>query len=171
MAYHNEAAGVAEKEYDSDPAGILSRLYLSPDSPRHAPEVTDPKRAAGGWIPRLGAPKGLPEWLRQEDLDYVVTQFETAGFRGGVNYYRNLGRNWALMTERDDHTIRVPTLFIAGSKDVVIGGADASELAAVMKDSVADLRDIILVADIGHWIQQEAPEATNAALLKFLSEP
>ena len=45
--------GVAEKEFDADPRAILSRLYLSPDSPREKPEITDPKRAAGGWIPRL----------------------------------------------------------------------------------------------------------------------
>ena len=53
--------GIAEAEFDADPRGILSRLYLSPDSPREAPDVTDPKASAGGWIPRLGAAKGLPE--------------------------------------------------------------------------------------------------------------
>ena len=57
MLYHNEPDGVAEAEYDNDPRGLLSRLYLSPDSPRDAPTVTDPKRSAGGWIPRLGASK------------------------------------------------------------------------------------------------------------------
>ena len=47
--------GVAEREFDADPRAILSRLYLSADSPRAAPQITDPKRAAGGWIGRLGA--------------------------------------------------------------------------------------------------------------------
>ena len=45
--------GVAEAEFDSDPHAIISRLYLSPDSPRDPPAVTDPKRVAGGRIPRL----------------------------------------------------------------------------------------------------------------------
>ena len=40
--------GVAEKEFDANPRALLSRLYLSPDSPRDPPEVTDPKRVAGG---------------------------------------------------------------------------------------------------------------------------
>ena len=35
ILYHNEP-GVAEAEYDADPRGILSRLYLSPGSPREA---------------------------------------------------------------------------------------------------------------------------------------
>ncbi|MEQ9450738.1 MAG: alpha/beta hydrolase [Pseudomonadales bacterium] len=168
IAYHNEPDGVAEKEYDADPHGLLSRLYLSPSSPREAPEVTDPKRAAGGWIPRLGAAKALPDWLTADDLDYIVDQFSAAGFRGGVNYYRNLQRNWQLTGERDDLTIRVPTLFIAGSEDVVIGGADEAALTAAMKPVVADLRGVTLVPEKGHWIQQEAPQATNEAMLKFL---
>jgi len=40
------------------------------ESPREAPQVADPKRAAGGWIVRLGAPRGLPAWLTRADLDY-----------------------------------------------------------------------------------------------------
>ena len=168
ILYHNEAGGVAEQEYDSDPRGILSRLYLSPTSPREPAEVTDPKRAAGGWIPRLGAPKGLPDWLSQADLDYVVSQFEHAGFRGGVNYYRNIGPNWELTAGREDETIKVPTLFLAGSRDVVIAGATKESLEAMMSPLIPDLRGVVLVPEIGHWIQQEAPEETNAALLEFL---
>ena len=168
IVYHNEEGGVAEAEYDSDPNGILSRLYLSPTSPREAAEVTDPKRAAGGWIPRLGAPRGLPDWLTQADLDYVVGQFENAGFRGGVNYYRNFGRNWELSADVDDFTIKVPTVFIAGSRDVVIGGATKQALQASMGPLIPDLRDVVIVPEIGHWIQQEDPQATNAALLEFL---
>ena len=57
-----------------------SDLALSPDSPRHAPEVTDPRRAAGGWIPRLGEPLDLPDWLDQSDLDYVVSEFKRSVF-------------------------------------------------------------------------------------------
>ena len=62
ILYHQEP-GVAEAEYDSDPRGLLSRLYASNDTPRDPPTVTDPKRSAGGWIPRLGKPKQLPAWL------------------------------------------------------------------------------------------------------------
>src|SRR5262245_60334487 len=81
--------GVAEAEFDKHPRAFLSRLYLSPDSPREAPEVTDPKRSAGGWIPRMGAPKGLPGWITQAELDYYVNEFTESGFRGGINFYRN----------------------------------------------------------------------------------
>ena len=168
ILYHNEEGGVAEAEYDSDPRGLLSRLYLSPDSPREAPEVTDPKRSAGGWIPRLGAPQGLPDWLKQEDLDYYVAQFEQSGFRGGVNYYRNFHRNWEITEDLTGVKIGVPTLFIAGEKDIVIRGATAPMLKMMMSAGVEDLRDVVLVPEMGHWIQQEDPEATNTAMLDFL---
>ena len=131
------------------------------------PEVTDPKRSAGGWIPRLGAAKGLPDWLRQEDLDYYVSQFEKAGFRGGVNYYRNFGLSWELTADLDQ-TVRVPALFIAGDKDLVINGATEPQLRGLMAATMPQLTDVVLIPGIGHWVQQEAAEETNAALLKFL---
>ena len=168
ILYHNEPGGIAESEYDSDPRGLLSRLYLSPDSPREDPSVQDPKRAAGGWIPRLGAPKGLPEWLSQEDLDYYVKQFEHSGFRGGVNYYRNIERNWEVTAHLANTVIEVPTLFLAGERDMVIAGASAANLRSRIGQVATDLRDVVLVPGIGHWVQQEAPDETNRALLDFL---
>lgn len=168
MLYHNEVGGVAEKEYDADPRGIISRLYLSPDSPREAPEVTDKHRSAGGWIPRLGAAKGLPDWLSEDDLNYVVSQFEQSGFRGGVNYYRNLHRNWEITADLDP-VVSVPTLFIAGEKDMVIHGAGKDRLAGAIGRVVPDLRGVELFPGIGHWVQQEAPDDTNQAMLNFLA--
>ena len=168
ILYHQEP-GVAEQEYDADPRGLLSRLYLSPTSPRSAPLITDPKRSAGGWIGRLGAAQGLPDWLTQADLDYYVAEFTRAGFRGGVNYYRNFHRNWEITPQLAGVRVSVPTLFIAGERDVVIAGASAEQLRASMGPVVPDLRDLILLPQAGHWIQQELPQATNEALMKFLS--
>ncbi|MEZ5489415.1 MAG: alpha/beta hydrolase [Gammaproteobacteria bacterium] len=167
ILYHQES-GVAEAEYDADPEGLLSRLYLSPDSPREAPEVTDRHRSAGGWIPRLGAPKGLPDWLTREDLDYYVSQFEQAGFRGGINYYRNFHRNWEITPQLQGASIDIPVLFIAGEKDMVIAGASQEKVTAGISRVANDLRGVTLLPDAGHWIQQELPEATNREILSFL---
>src|SRR4029453_5244828 len=102
----------------------------SPDSPREPAEITDPKRAAGGWIPRMGAPKGLPAWLTQADLDYYVNEFTGSGFRGGINFYRNFHRNWETTPELTDRKISQPTAFIAGQRDGGIRGASAHPLSA-----------------------------------------
>lgn len=170
ILYHNEAEGVAEAEYDANPSGLISRLYLSPSSPREPAVITDPLRSAGGWIDRLGAPLGLPDWLTQDDLDYVVSQFEHAGFRGGINYYRNFHRNWEITEHLEDAKIEIPVLFIAGTRDMVIAGADEERLTATISRATEDLRGVVLIPEIGHWVQQEAPEQTNAAMLEFLND-
>jgi pimeloyl-ACP methyl ester carboxylesterase len=169
ILYHNEPGGVAEAEYDSDPRGILSRLYASTDTPRDPPTVTDPKRSAGGWIPRLGKPKELPPWLMQADLDYFVTEFSEAGFRGGVNYYRNFDRNWQITPQLAGARIKVPVAFIAGTDDIVIRGAKEDQLRTQMSRVADDLRAVKLVPGAGHWIQQEKPQETNAFILDFLA--
>lgn len=170
MVYHNEPGGVAEAEYDADVRTFLRRIYQSPGAERHPPEVTNPARSAGGWIPRMGEPLKLPEWLRPQDLDYYVQQFERSGFRGGVNYYRTFEQNWRASADLEQPVIRVPVLFVAGAADSVIGGANAQQLAASMAPVVADLRRVLLLPDVGHWVQQEAAEETNQAILSFLQQ-
>ena len=160
--------GVAEAEFDRDPRGILSRLYLSPDSPREPPAVTDRLRSAGGWIPRLGAPRSLPSWLTQADLDYYVQEFSDAGFRGGINYYRNFHRNWETTPQLAGARIAKPALFLAGDKDIVIAGASREQLTRLMSAAASDLRGVTLVPGAGHWVQQERPEETSAAIMEFL---
>ncbi|MEX2132257.1 MAG: alpha/beta hydrolase, partial [Pseudohongiellaceae bacterium] len=167
ILYHQEP-GVAEAEYDADPRGLLSRLYLSPDSPRHAPLITDRQRSAGGWIGRLGAPMGLPDWLTQDNLDYVVQEFSRAGFRGGVNYYRNFQRNWEITPQLAGVQIHIPVVFIAGQRDSVIAGATAEQLTESIGRVTTDLRGVNILPAAGHWIQQELPDDTNRILLEFL---
>ena len=168
ILYHNEPNGVAEKEYDKNPRDLISKFYQSPGALTKPPKIIDSKRSAGGFLSRIGEPKGLPDWFTQKDLDYVVGQFEQSGFRGGVNYYRNIERNWELTEDLKDHKIKVPTLFLAGSEDMVIRGASKEALQSSMKGSIPLLENVILLPNIGHWVQQEAPEDTNKFLLEFL---
>ena len=163
-----QTPGVAEAEFEADPHAILSRLYASPDAFRFAPAVTDKDYHAGGWIDRIGEPKQLPSWLVQGDLDYYVQEFMHAGFAHGIHYYRNIDRNWELLGEKADTVIEQPTLFIAGEKDNVIGKATREKLVDTMTPRVPNLADVILLPNIGHWVQQEAPAEVNAQMLRFL---
>lgn len=166
MLYHNEPGGIAEAEYDSNPRGLLERLYTSRDTPRAEPTITDPKRSAGGWIGRMGAPLERPAWLTEQDLDYYVAEFTRAGFRGGLNYYRNLDSYWHLVRTLD-RVIKIPSAFVCGADDT--NGSDKAHLEEVMTPLMSDLRFVKLFPDIGHWVQQEAPEETNQAILEFLA--
>ncbi|GGB62355.1 alpha/beta fold hydrolase [Henriciella pelagia] len=167
MLYFQEP-GVAEAEFDADPRAILSRLYRSPDSPSLPPTLTDPKMSAGGWVPRLGELKDRPDWLSAADLDYYVQQFQAAGFRGGINYYRNLDRNWETTADLEGVTIDIPVKFIAGEQDVVLGGRTAEQLDATMRNVCTDFRGVTLLPNTGHWVQQEEADAVNEALVSFI---
>jgi len=97
-----------------------------------------------------------------------VDEFTEAGFRGGINYYRNFNRNWETTSQLSGATISQPVLFLAGEKDIVISGATAPMLTGLMSRTAEDLRGVKLIPGVGHWVQQEAPEETNQAILEFL---
>lgn len=96
--------------------------------------------------------------MSDSDLAVYVSAFERSGFTGGINWYRNLDRDWHLLADADP-IIHQPTLMIYGDRDSV---AQADNLEAF----VPDVEEIHL--DSGHWIQQEKPEETNRAILEWL---
>lgn len=159
--------GVAEAEFDADPEGILRALYCSPDTPRDHPRLGRSTSEGGGWIGRLGTPQEQPEWLSDEAFAYYVDTYRRSGFAGGINYYRNLDRNWELMQPYRDTQITCPVLFIAGSADSTLRGASEEQLRSRMSKRIKDLR-IQLLPEKGHWIQSEATEEVNEALLGFV---
>jgi pimeloyl-ACP methyl ester carboxylesterase len=110
-------------------------------------------------------PPRRPSWLAEEDLEVYVSSFERTGFTGGLNYYRNLDRNWELSAHLADRRVERPALFLTGSRDPV-----ATFMPAEAMDGwVTDLRERVVVEGAGHWVQQERPEEVNQALLGFLA--
>jgi pimeloyl-ACP methyl ester carboxylesterase len=94
------------------------------------------------------------------------TYFKRTGFRGGLNWYRNIDRNWELTGFLSGAKIRQPSLFVAGEFDVVITmyrqGFDSLE------EAMPGLRKKVLVPGAGYWIQQERPTEVNDLLIEFL---
>ncbi|MET8473428.1 alpha/beta hydrolase [Streptomyces sp. NPDC006422] len=105
-------------------------------------------------------------WLSEEELAYYVAEFERTGFTGGLNYYRNMDRTWALTEHLAGRTIDRPALFVTGSADPVGRFMPADRLEEVL----TDLRGRVVLDGAGHWIQQERAGAVNAALLEFLAD-
>ena len=73
-------------------------------------------RFAAGFVSSLIDPAALPPWLRAEDMDSYVSEFERTGFRGGLNWYRNIDRNWELLAAYAGAKVGVPALFVAGDR-------------------------------------------------------
>ena len=73
-----------------------------------------------GFIERLPEPDGLPDWITADEIDHYVAEFTRTGFTGGLNWYRNLDRNWEIMADPPSATIDVPAMFIGGTADPVL---------------------------------------------------
>jgi pimeloyl-ACP methyl ester carboxylesterase len=118
-------------------------------------------------LSKLPVPDRLPPWISDSDVQTYVEAFRLSGFRGPLNWYRNLDRNWALMAPFDGLKIVPPALFITGTEDPVRPFAGAAE--ARLAERVPNLRGTVELKGAGHWVQQEAPDAVNAALLDFIA--
>jgi pimeloyl-ACP methyl ester carboxylesterase len=110
------------------------------------------------------SPPRRPPWLSEQELDVYVEAFERTGFTGGLNWYRNIDRNWELTASVAERRVEQPALFLTGELDPVRSFMPAE----AMRGWVTDLREEIVVPGAGHWVQQQEPEAVNAALLGFL---
>jgi pimeloyl-ACP methyl ester carboxylesterase len=104
-------------------------------------------------------------WCSNADLAFYTAEFERSGFRGPVNYYRNHDLTWQ-KTAGAPNTISQPAMFMAGDKDGVI--MMAAEALQALPERVPNLLLNELIPGAGHWTQQEAPEAVNRGILKFL---
>ena len=124
----------------------------------------------GSGMPGIN-PETLPSWINETDIDAYVEQFSRTGFRGGLNWYRNVSRNWDLFAPFEGLKINVPALFVAGERDIVLAFKGMTQLISNLTDSVPLLRKTIILPGCGHWTQQERPHEVNAALIDFLTAP
>jgi len=166
--------GKAEAELDPRARemmrGMLYTASGSIEPARFRALVELPKTAK--FLDAMVQPDALPAWLSAEDLEVYVGEFERTGFRGGLNWYRNFDRNWELLAPFADRRVTVPALFVGGLRDAVVTGpefAGESPTVQMLGTFCDDLRGKVLLPGVGHWNQQEAPEATNAAVLDFLA--
>jgi pimeloyl-ACP methyl ester carboxylesterase len=112
-------------------------------------------------------PERLPAWLTEADLDFFVSEFKRTGFRGGLNWYRNLDALWELAPFLSGAKVRQPSLFIAGELDAVI--AMYRPAFEGLEQTMPGLRKKVLLPGAGHWVQQERPAEVNELLLQFLA--
>jgi pimeloyl-ACP methyl ester carboxylesterase len=126
--------------------------------------LTTSRQWTARWAEQDGSqPKPQP-WLSEQELAVYVEAFERTGFTGGLNWYRNIDRNWQLTADVAERRVEQPALFLTGELDPVRRFMPAE----AMHGWVTDLRAEIVVPGAGHWVQQQQPEAVNAALLDFL---
>jgi epoxide hydrolase A/B len=125
--------------------------------------LTTSRQWTAQWAEEDGREPRRPDWLSEEELAVYVEAFERTGFTGGLNWYRNIDRNWELTRPVAERRVEQPAMFLTGELDLVRRFMPAE----AMRDWVTDLRSEVVVEGAGHWVQQQAPEEVNAALLEF----
>lgn len=161
-----QTPGVAEAELEADIRKSLRMICFSISGDAPEGVVFTPKPATATSLAGLIDPPSLPAWLTEADLDYYEVQYKRSGFRGPINWYRNIDRNITLYPQLKDTKIEVPTFFLAGAKDIVL--QFEAGWAEQLDSRITDLRGKVFIERAGHWVQVERPAAVTAALLNFL---
>lgn len=99
--------------------------------------------------------------LSPEEMKVFVDTFKASGFTGGINWYRNMTRNWE-RSAHIDHTVRVPSLMIMAENDQVLPPSACDGMEKIIPDL-----EKYLVKDSGHWTQQEQPDEVSAKILDW----
>jgi pimeloyl-ACP methyl ester carboxylesterase len=156
--------GVAEAELSRDVTTTFRKVLAGRSNEAPKPLLTAP---GGGFLDPVSNPETLPSWLTEEDIAAFVAQYERNGFAGGLNWYRNIDRNWELTTPWQHTQITPPSLYITGDRDPVRTFSSPDTIPR-LPQILPNLTGVLDLPGCGHWIQQERPDEVNAALLEFL---
>ena len=154
FVHFNKQPGVADAVLDKHTHRFFPNLF------RKNVPLTPPE--PGMYMINLAKakePQGDPI-MSERELAVFVSAFESTGFSSSINWYRNLDRNWHLLADVNP-IIQHPALMIYGDRDMI----PKSERLSAFVPNVEEVS-----IDCGHWIQQEKPEETNQAILKWLAE-
>jgi len=162
--------GRAEAEAELDVRAWLTGFYVAASGDAIAPAdggTMATVRKGGMLRDRFVIPERLPPWLTEADIDFYAAEFERTGFRGPLNRYRNVDRDWEDLRPWRGQPIKVPSLFIGGEKDgPTIWGAGA---ISRFNETMPGLRGSHILPGCGHWLQQERAEEVNRLLTEWLA--
>jgi pimeloyl-ACP methyl ester carboxylesterase len=167
-----QTPGVAEAELEKDVHNAIKTTYfaLSGDAPVENLASLSMLPREGGWLDGKPTTQSLPAWLTDNDLEFFVAEFRRTGFRGSLNWYRNIDRNWGLLAPWAGAKIQVPALYIVGDRDLINAFPGWDKLILNLKQYVPLLRETIVLKGCGHLTQQERAKDVNNAILEFLKQ-
>ena len=154
FVHFNRQPGVADAVLEENTSRFLHNIFR-----KNAPLVPPEPGMLMINLAKAETPRGEPI-MSDRELAIFVSSFETTGFTGSINWYRNLDRNWHKLAEVNP-VIQQPALMIYGDRDVI-------PKFERLKEFVPNV-DVISL-DCGHWIQQEKPEETNQVILEWLEQ-
>ncbi len=153
---------VAEKLFERDIERFVQMMFRKP-APRERwaaliPNIYD---LPGRFLSDMPAHKN-DLIVSDEIINIYIDAFQHSGFHGGINLYRNVDRNWALMEGREE-TVRAPALWIGADLDLFL----PPESADGMEKIVPNLEKHV-IKDSGHWVMWEQPDLLNKLIIDWL---
>ncbi|NIP15005.1 MAG: alpha/beta fold hydrolase, partial [Pseudomonadales bacterium] len=163
-----QAEGVVEAEVEADLDTALRKIYFSLSGDAPLDDWVKHKPADASLLDGMVDPDPFPGWMSEDDLKIYVDAFAAGGFRGPINRYRAQELDVAESGGVRGRFVEQPACFIGGERDAVRHFLPGADLYADPGAACTDFRGSTIIVDAGHWVQQEAPEATNDALQRFL---
>ena len=154
FVHFNRQPGVADAVLDENTSQFLRNMFR-----KNVPPAPPEPGMAMINLARAESPLGEPI-MSDSELAVFVSAFESSGFTGSINWYRNLDRNWHILADVDP-IIQKPALMIYGDRDLIPKSENLTEFVPNV--------DVVSL-DCGHWIQQEKPEETNRVILNWLEQ-
>jgi epoxide hydrolase 4 len=101
----------------------------------------------------------------EETITKYVEALKLPALSCGINYYR-ASFQYPVRAKQRRLKVKCPTLVIWGEQDKALG----KELTNYFPEIVDAPYTIKFIPDVGHWVQQEAPELVNKYILEFLQK-
>lgn len=170
--HYFQQVGPAEAELGGQPRELLTRLFHALSGRGRLLDWTRFPAEGTGYLDVLEPAPALPwPWLSEADMDVYVSEYTRgpleAHFIGGLSCYRVTDLDWEHDPDYGRVPIACPALFVCGERDPVLKIVTPESISGMTR-RLPNLQGSTIVPAVGHFVQQEAPEATNAALLAFL---
>ncbi|ETI63708.1 epoxide hydrolase [Sphingobium sp. C100] len=164
-----EPVGPAEDELGRDARDSLKRIFHALSGEVPFGEWLKPRPLDDALLPGLASPPAGPlSFMSDAELDAHAAPFLRNGFYGSLCWYRNWDTNEAQARAYGDQTIRQPTGFLCGDREIVLLMFDHG--LETQRTLCPDLRMERILSGCGHWTPSERPTETTTALLEFLSD-
>ena len=157
---------LAESAMDPHASAIVSKIMRKavPLTEVYQRAFADGKLNMNPFID-AASPDGLGEPLLDDNLfAHYVEAYARTGYRGGINWYRNIDANAARHPDVGVAPLDIPCLMITAELDPGL----RPEFAADMPERCSNL-EMHMIKDAAHWVAQENPAEVNTLILDWLA--
>lgn len=155
--------GVAEGVIDDKVSLVVDRMYRKMDRVAMKQAVEASTGSMNPFIDLEQAREIGEPLLNAKERATYIDAFVHSGFRGGINWYRNLDRNAEMFPDIGKKVLDIPCLMITAECDLAL----RPEMADGMKNTCNDL-EVHMIENCGHWTQQEKPEKLAGLMSDWL---